>query len=77
MEWGLILLYETVMKVLLTVPAGILVDNIERTRTLLFSTIISLISLPSLIFATTFQTVLLIRLGASIAGGVLYTLGTL
>lgn len=67
-EWGLILLYETVMKVLLTVPAGMLVDNIGRTRTLLFSTIVSLISLPSLIFATSFQTVLLIRLGAAIAG---------
>jgi MFS family permease len=67
-DWGLILLYETVMKVLLTIPAGMLVDNIGRTRTLLFSTIVSLISLPSLIFATSFQTVLLIRLGAAIAG---------
>ena len=34
-EWGLILLYESVLKVLLMMPAGILTDRIGRTKTLL------------------------------------------
>jgi len=67
-DWGLILLYESILKVLLTVPSGILADRVGRTKTLLASVIISLISLPSLIFATDFRGVLLVRLGAAIAG---------
>ena len=67
-EWGLILLYESVLKVLLMMPAGVLTDRIGRTKTLLGAIIFSLISLPTLMFATDFTSVLLIRLGASIAG---------
>lgn len=67
-EWGLILLYESVLKVLLMMPAGILADRIGRTKTLLGAIIFSLISLPTLMFATDFTSVLLIRLGAAIAG---------
>ncbi len=67
-EWGLILLYESVLKVLLMMPAGILTDRIGRTKTLLGAIIFSLISLPTLMFATDFTSVLLIRLGAAIAG---------
>ena len=67
-EWGLILLYESVLKVLLMMPAGILTDRIGRTKTLLGAIFFSLISLPTLMFATDFTSVLLIRLGASIAG---------
>jgi len=67
-DWGIILLYETILKVLLTIPSGILADRVGRTKTLLASVVISLISLPSLIFATGFRGVLLVRLGAAIAG---------
>jgi MFS family permease len=67
-DWGLILLYESILKVIITVPAGVFVDRLGRTKTLLISTIISLVSLPALIFASDFKTVLLIRLGAAIAG---------
>ena len=67
-EWGLILVYESVLKVLLTVPSGIFADRVGRTKTLLIVTIISFISLPALIFANDFKSVLLIRLGAAIAG---------
>ncbi|MCW4012649.1 MAG: MFS transporter [Candidatus Bathyarchaeota archaeon] len=67
-EWGLILLYESILKVLLTVPAGVFADKLGRSKTLLISTVISLISLPALIFANDFRAVLLIRLGAAIAG---------
>jgi MFS family permease len=67
-EWGLILLYESVLKVLLMMPAGILTDRIGRTKTLLGAIIFSLITLPSLMFATNYTSVLLIRLGAAIAG---------
>ncbi len=67
-EWGLILLYESILKVIITVPAGVLADRLGRTKTLLISTSISLIALPALIFASGFKTVLLVRLGAAIAG---------
>ena len=67
-NWGIILVYESILKVILTIPSGYLADRLGRTRTLLGATFISLISLPALIFASDFRTVLLIRLGAAIAG---------
>jgi DHA1 family tetracycline resistance protein-like MFS transporter len=67
-QWGTILLYESVLRVILTMPAGILSDRIGRTKTLLISIGFSLISIPMLIFANSFTTVLLIRLGAAVAG---------
>ena len=67
-EWGLILLYESVFKVLLTIPSGMFADKIGRTKTLLAAVLISLISLPTLILAKNFTQVLLIRLGAALAG---------
>ncbi|RLI03078.1 hypothetical protein DRO31_02635 [Candidatus Bathyarchaeota archaeon] len=67
-NWGIILVYESVLKVILTIPSGILADKLGRTKTLLGATVISLLTLPALVFATNFRTVLLIRLGAAIAG---------
>ncbi len=67
-DWGVILLYESILKVVLTIPSGVLADRVGRTKTLLVAVIISLISLPSLIFATGFRGVLLVRLGAALAG---------
>jgi MFS family permease len=67
-EWGWILFYESILRLMLTMPAGILSDRIGRTKTLLVAVFFSLISLPSLIFAQTYTHVLLIRLGAAVAG---------
>ncbi|MCW4039742.1 MAG: MFS transporter [Candidatus Bathyarchaeota archaeon] len=67
-EWGLILLFETILRTLLTIPGGIIADRYSRTKTLCVAILISLFSLPSLIFATTFLHVLLIRLGIGLAG---------
>ena len=50
-EWGLILLYESIIKVALTIPAGIFADRLGRKKMLLISTIISLLSLPTLVLA--------------------------
>jgi MFS family permease len=67
-EWGLILLFESILKVILTIPFGLVGDRIGRTKTLLAAVIVSLISSPALIFATNYSSVLLIRLGVALAG---------
>ncbi len=67
-EWGTILLYESVLRVILTMPAGVLADRIGRTKTLMISLLAALISLPALLLANSFTTVLIIRMGAAVAG---------
>jgi len=67
-EWGAILTYESVLRLILTIPAGVLADKIGRTKTLMIAIIFSLISLPTLIFANSYTSVLLIRLGTAVAG---------
>jgi MFS family permease len=67
-EWGVILLYESILKVVLTIPSGIVADKIGRTKTLTAAMAVSLVSLPALIFADSYNSVLLIRLGAAMAG---------
>jgi len=67
-EWGVILLYESILKVVLTIPSGMISDRIGRKKTLIAAMVVSLISLPSLIFANGYNEVLLIRLGAALAG---------
>jgi MFS family permease len=67
-EWGIILLFESILRVLLTIPSGMVSDRIGRTKTLLGAVLVSLISLPTLIFATNYTSILLIRLGAAFAG---------
>jgi MFS family permease len=69
-QWGVILLYESILKVLLTIPGGVISDRVGRTKTLFVAIIISLISLPSLILAQDFKGVLFVRLGAAIAGAI-------
>lgn len=64
----MILLLETILIVALTVPAGIISDRYGRAKTLLATVIVSLISLPGIIFATGSTTVLLVRLGSALAG---------
>lgn len=67
-DWGLILLVESIFKTVLTIPSGMIADHYSRTKTLLVAVFISLFSLPSMILAKTFTHVLLIRLGAGLAG---------
>jgi MFS family permease len=67
-EWGLILLLESILKTVLNMPSGMIADRYSKKRIVLIAMILSLISLPSLIFAKTFTHVLLIRLVAGLAG---------
>jgi MFS family permease len=67
-DWGFILLLESILKTLLTIPAGVLVDKYGRTKVLFVALVFSLFSLPSLIFAKSFYHVLLIRLATAVAG---------
>jgi MFS family permease len=67
-DWGLILLVESVFKTILTIPCGVIADRFGRTKTLFVAVFVSLISLPSTILAQNFTHLLLIRLGAALAG---------
>jgi len=67
-EWGIILLYESILKVVLTIPSGMVADKLGRTKSLTAAMVVSLVSLPALIFANGYFSVLLIRLGAATAG---------
>ncbi len=66
-DWGLILLFESVFRTILTIPFGAIADKYGKTKTLLTAMIISLISLPTIILAKNFTHVLLIRLSAGLA----------
>jgi MFS family permease len=67
-DWGLILLFESVFRTVLAIPCGIIADRYNRTKILSFAMLLSLVSFPSLIFAEKFIHVLLIRLGVGLAG---------
>jgi len=67
-DWGLILLVESTFKTVLAIPCGVIADRYSRSKTLFAAVFFSLISLPSLVLAKTFIHVLLIRLGAGLAG---------
>lgn len=66
-QWGTILLIESLLKVLLFVPAGLLVDRWGRTRSLLLALILSLVSVPLFVFVQGFAAVLAIRIVAAAA----------
>ena len=67
-EWGLILLVESVFKTALTIPSGIIADRYSRTKALFAAILFSLLSTPAMIFARSFNQVLLVRLGVGLAG---------
>jgi MFS family permease len=62
LEWGMILLVESVVKLIFFIPAGWLVDRWGRTNSLLGALVLSLVSIPLFVFVTNFSTVLLIRI---------------
>jgi DHA1 family tetracycline resistance protein-like MFS transporter len=66
-EWGLILLVEAALKTLLYIPAGMLVDRFSRTRALLASLLLSMVSVPLFVYSTRFVDVLLIRMAVAVA----------
>jgi MFS family permease len=66
-DWGFILFLESVLKTLLTIPGGMLVDRFGRTKNLFISLILTFVSLPALILAKGFQHVLLIRLVVAVS----------
>ncbi len=68
LDWGLIIMFGTILKTLLTFPAGLLVDRYGRTKNLLASLLVFLLSMPLIIFAEGFYQVLLIRLAVAVAG---------
>ncbi len=66
-EWGLILFIESLIRIVLTIPAGMVADRYGRARTLLAAVLVSLVSLPSIVLARGFAHVLLARAGAALA----------
>jgi MFS family permease len=74
-DWGLILLVETVLVTLLSIPFGVLADRYSKSRLLLITVILSLISMPTIAIAGTFVQVLMIRLGVGIARAVFMSTG--
>ena len=66
-DWGLILLIETALKSLIYIPAGVMVDRWGRTKCVLASLLLSLVSLPLFAISSSFIHVLLIRAAAALA----------
>ncbi|TEU12873.1 MFS transporter, partial [Candidatus Bathyarchaeota archaeon] len=66
-EWGLILLVEAALKTLLYIPAGMIVDRYGRTRSLLASLFLTLVSIPFFVYSTRFIEILLIRMAVAVA----------
>jgi MFS family permease len=65
--WGLVLLVEMILKSVMFVPAGVLVDRWGRTTSLVAALLISLVSIPLFVFASGITAVLMIRLAIAVA----------
>ncbi|MDF1515555.1 MAG: MFS transporter [Anaerolineae bacterium] len=60
-EWGFILLIETLLRVGLYVPVGLVIDKYGRAPFIKLSLFLASVAISILVFATTFKQVLLIR----------------
>ncbi len=69
-QWGLILLCETALRLVILIPAGVVVDRWGRTTSLLAALILSTVAMPLFILATDFTAVLLIRLVIAVASAI-------
>ena len=69
-QWGLILLCETALRLLILIPAGVGVDRWGRTTSLLVALLLSTVAVPLFILAKGFTTVLLIRLVIAVASAI-------
>jgi len=65
-EWGLILLVETALRNLMYIPAGAVIDRYGRTKFILASLLLSLVSIPLFAFTDSFIEVLLIRAAVAV-----------
>ena len=69
-QWGLILLCETALRLLILIPAGVVVDRWGRTTSLLVALLLSTVAMPLFIFVKSFTAVLLIRLVIAVASAI-------
>jgi MFS family permease len=74
--WGLILLVESIVRLLAFMVAGVLVDRWGRRNVLLLALVISLFTLPLFITLKSFTAVLLIRAAAAVAFALAIPAGT-
>jgi MFS family permease len=65
--WGLILLVESALKMILFLPAGVLVDRWGRTTSLFAAFAVALVAVPAFVFASGFAAVMLIRAVIAVA----------
>ncbi|MBN1402717.1 MAG: MFS transporter, partial [Anaerolineae bacterium] len=66
-QWGSILMLETGLRNLVLIPAGAIIDRHGRTRWILASLALSLVSLPLFVYARGFAAVLGLRLAAAVS----------
>ena len=69
-QWGLILLCETALRLLILIPAGVGVDRWGRTTSLLVALLLSTVAVPLFILAKGFTAALLIRLVIAVASAI-------
>ena len=69
-QWGLILLIETALRLVMFIPGGFLVDRWGRTVSLLSALLLALVSIPLFVFARSFTSVLLIRAAVAVASAI-------
>ena len=69
-RWGLILLCETALRLLMLIPAGVAVDRWGRTTSLLVALLLSTVAMPLFILAKSFTAVLLIRLVIAVTSAI-------
>ena len=66
-QWGSILLLETLLRSVMYIPAGLIVDRHGRMRCIVGALLLSLLCTPTFVLATRFLHVLLIRLATATA----------
>jgi MFS family permease len=66
-DWGLILVAESMFRLVVVLPCGVIGDRYGRARTVFAAILLSLVSIPSLMLATGLNHVLLIRLCVCLA----------
>lgn len=65
--WGLVLLSETLLRNLLSVPSGMVADRYGRAKFIRASLALALISIPLFVLSTNFAQVLLVRCAVAVA----------
>lgn len=66
-SWGLILLIETFLRNVTYIPGGLLVDRLGRTKFVVISLLISMVSIPLIVFVNGFGGALMVRGAIAVA----------